>query len=159
MTTRTKKSTTNPPEQDPALEAYRNYQMRRMELAEFSIKWHFATVPADMPEEILMVPATWRNVARKASRHDRIIVDAEDGSWTQTFLVRDQSAEAIWLSKIGERTDPVVGIEVHTGYEIRHRGPINKWSVIKGGILQSEGHETKQAAELWVNAQKRALEA
>lgn len=139
---------------------------RRMQLAEHAfVTWH-VTPENGTPLEAVLDPKYWANAVHS---HDmkaghRIIVDAEDGSYTATLFVRETGrmyAKVALLSKnLLGAPDAADAVE-YDGFALKYRGTVMKWTVtrVSDGKVIQEGLGTKDTAREWVTQHLKAMAA
>ncbi len=110
------------------------------------------------PEDLLQ-PDYWAHIANKLSPWDHVEARADDGSWWAEYLVLavDRAwARMAMLRKVSLSTADV-SLSQSNAFEVRHRGPASKWSVVRlsDKAVLFEGGQQRTDAESWLlNHQK-----
>lgn len=129
-------------------------QPSRLKYAEHERQQWFVVPEHGTPFEALLDPAYWAHVSAKFRPCDQIEVHAEDGSYYARLLVRDAGKlyakvaklEHVELDKIDVLQGGVMALE---GHAIKWRGPIHKWSVVRGSdVLKDSLSKTEAEAYL-----------
>lgn len=115
------------------------------------------------PLEAVLESGYWVNNAAKLRPHDRIEVDAEDGSWTATLFVRSTSKLGAVVSLLTEhKFDPMDAKPAFDDYRVVWKGPIHKHAVVRASdektILQGS-FDSKEAALGWLAVNAKSLAA
>lgn len=111
------------------------------------------------PYEALFDPSYWSHVSVKMKPTDEIKVKAEDGSYSALLEVQDAGKLYAKVTEIWHKKHEAVevtqgGITVE-GYEVKWRGPILRWCVLRGKDCLKDGME-KGAAISWMQSHKAA---
>tara|TARA_R110002074_G_C12558458_1_gene667619 strand:- start:17676 stop:18137 length:462 start_codon:yes stop_codon:yes gene_type:complete len=111
----------------------------------------------------VMTPDYWAHNAHLMRPNDRILVDAEDGSWTATLFVRSVTRLSALVALISKTEFAAVDASsVEDDFIAKWKGPINKWSVVKASdhaaILQN-GFEAKDDALKYIADNAKSLAA
>lgn len=126
----------------------------RLKFSEHERNEFFVVPENGTPFEALLDPAYWAHVATSFKPCDEIIVNAEDGSYHGRLLVRDAGklyAKMARLSYIElDEVEVQESSAIPAGYAVKFRGPIQKWSVLRGSDLLKDGM-SKAAANLWLS--------
>lgn len=126
----------------------------RFELAMNGIRYnvHRATPEIGTPIEAVMSPAYWAHVSAKMAAWDEIRVIAEDGSYFLELLVRDVGH---LYAKVALKASPIEFdkevVEVPQGYEIKWRGPVSKFGVVRGTDVLKDKFVDKGEARAWLD--------
>lgn len=128
--------------------------INRLQQAEYQRTVYRVVPELNTPYEELFDPQYWAHVSAKFRPGDRIEVEAEDGSYYAELRVMDAGtlyAKVAELRKVDFDDNVVVGDSpAMSGYEVKWRGPIMKWSVLRGKDSIREGEQTKGAAHSWL---------
>ncbi len=133
----------------------------RMKLAEHVRRDWCATPEFETPPEALLDPGYWAHKAAHLTKGDIIHARPEDDSYFMELLVLEVGklfAKVVALRVVKITDAQILNIKVPEGYEIKFRGPVKKWSVLRGTDVLAEGM-LKAAAEKWVTDHVRAKEA
>lgn len=134
---------------------------RRMQLAEHARQvWHI-TPEKDTPLDAVLEPKYWAHVSMQMKPGDHIEVLAEDGTWFAELIAIDPGRlyckVALLRKAVLEKVD-VEGGEL-AGLQIRHRGALKKWCVIReNDVIQAE-LGSKEAARAWALEHLKAMAA
>ncbi len=115
------------------------------------------TVEAGTTLEQVMSPEFLANVASQMRPYDKIMVRVDDGVWYAELLVL--TAGRTWV-----KTKKLIDVHLTSqdvdmtesdradGFEIKHRGPHNKFSIIRkiDNEVIREQFETKDEARTWL---------
>ena len=136
----------------------------RMKGAEYERDIHVVTPDEGTQPEDMLDPAYWAHVASKLRPWNRIEARANDGSWYAECLVLDASRNwaKIKILNVWNLTTADVSqtqSEVLIAYEVRHRGPHNKWSVIRmaDSACIHEFEDTELGARTWLTNHLKAM--
>lgn len=142
----------------------------RFKLAEHERNVHSITIEEGISRAQIIDPAFLAHVAAKLRPYDEILVRCDDGAMFARLLVLQ--SERTWarvhvlewhnlttrdvaLSQTdnAEQSGPANTVDHELEYEIKHKGPHKKWSVIRkaDGAYVREGEETKAAATAWLS--------
>lgn len=134
----------------------------RLKFAEHERNQWFVVPEHGTPFEALLDPAYWAHVSAKFKPCDEITVNAEDGSYYARLLVQDAGR---LYAKVAElqytelnAVDVMQGGPGLQGHEIKWRGPILKWCVLRGKDVLKDGL-TKEAALSWLAQYGKTLAA
>lgn len=109
-----------------------------------------------LPEDLLKVDY-WAHYSANFKPWDRVEVVANDGTWWAELVVLESGRN--WtkmhlMRKINLTTTDVAqsGVPQLIEYQVKHRGPHSKWSVLRlsDGQVVHEGEEQKGGAETWL---------
>lgn len=158
------KSTAGAPMNPPAEER----KVRAMEMARFTgeefsrERWVCTAFERTNPEDLLK-PEYWAHVATKLTPRSRIEAWADDGSWMAEYVVLEAGRNwaRVHLLNVSHFTSADIAqtlADHMSPYEITHRGPHAKWSVIRKSDRQvlSEGYETARAAAEYMDERVKA---
>lgn len=137
-------------------------QPARMKFAEHERNQWFVVPETGTPFEALLDPSVWAHVAHKMKPCDEIIVHAEDGEYYGKLLVQD-------AGRLYAKVAPIAYVELHKlevlqggggsdGYEVKWRGPMHKWCVLRGKDVLKDSM-TKADAERWRSEHIRTITA
>lgn len=130
----------------------------RLQGQEFVMTRHCVTLEEGTTLEDIKDSAFWAHVAPRLKPYDQITVRTDDGLWWAELLVlvvgrtfaKVKVLQHVPLSTTDVDMSVADKIE---GYEVKYRGPLCEWSVLrtKDGQLLSEKHKTKGHAQAWLN--------
>jgi hypothetical protein len=116
----------------------------------------------EVPFEHLLERSYWVHNARKVRPFDRIVVDADDGSYTAILIVRSKDhlgvdVAVLFHMDLGAIDTKLTASEFTTAF----KGPVNKWCVVHADDekkILKKGLDTREAALGWLakNANTRA---
>ena len=128
-------------------------QTSRFGLQQHNVLKFNAYVPAGTPREHLTDRRLWAHIATKLAVYSEIRVVSEDGAYYARLLVTHRNGIDVRLAELefkelenaGE-AEPLVATK---DYEIKQRGPVMKWCIIRvaDGENVKEGIATRQEAE------------
>ncbi len=131
----------------------------RLQFAEHARTEWFVVPEHGTEFEALLDPAYWTHVAALLKPCSEIIVHAEDGSYYGRLLVRDAGRLYAKVAKLQYiELDPVEVQEgaMPPGYAVKFRGPIQKWSVVRGTDVLKDGL-SKDMANQWLREHLRTV--
>jgi hypothetical protein len=112
----------------------------------------------------LLDPAYWAHVTSKFTPWDHIEARANDGTWWAEYIVLsvDRAFARVALLRKVNLTTPDVAMsqsEIPKAYEVKHRGPHSKWSVIRLSDKQVlfENGALREDAEGWLKNHLKAF--
>ena len=126
--------------------------------SEFANASWTVTAEAGTTLEQVMAPEFFTNVASQMRPYDKIMVRVDDGVWYAELLVL--TAGRTWV-----KTKKLIDVHLTSqdvdmtqadradGFEIKHRGPHNKFSIIRklDNEVIREQFETKDEARAWLS--------
>lgn len=135
----------------------------RLKYAEHERQQWFVVPEHGTPFEALLDPAYWAHVSMKFRPCDEIVIHAEDGSYFARLLVRDAgrlyakvaTLEHIELDKVDVLQGGAPGLP---GHEVKWRGPIHKWSVVRGADVLKD-NMTKEEAQAYLATYTKTVAA
>jgi hypothetical protein len=135
----------------------------RKTFAEHSRNQWFVVPEHGTPFDALLDPAFWAHVAYELKPCDEITVHAEDGSYYGRLLVRDASRLYAIVAKLEYHDLDPVDVQqgssaIPKGYEVKWRGPIHKWCVLRGTDVLKDG-QSKDSANQWLREHLRTVGA
>lgn len=111
------------------------------------------------PPQALLNQAYWAHVSAMLRRGDIITVLPDDNSYYSELLVLDVGklfAKVVELRCVVIESSKSLSITLPEGYEIKFRGPIQKWTVLRGKEILKDGM-LKQQAENWLSEHLQAF--
>lgn len=151
-------------EAEPAAKLVRGMENSRLREADYDRVIYSATAFEDTTPEDMLKPEYWAHVASKLKAWDRIEARANDGTWFAEFVVMytGKAIAKVKLMRVVDLSDSDVDGPSATefaDYEVKWRGPHNKWSVIrrKDSEVVHEFAESKTNAANWLTNQLKAL--
>lgn len=114
------------------------------------------------PFEAVLEAGFWAHVSAKMRPYDEIRVIAEDGSYYGRLIVQDAGKlyakvaklEYIELNKVDvQQAGPIL-----QGHEVKWRGPVDKWCVMRGKDALKKGM-TKEEAYSWLGQYSKTIAA
>lgn len=118
--------------------------------------WHY-TVPPAISLDDLLKPDFWSHVAVRLRPHNRVIADAEDGSWTATLFVRSVNRLSATMAvqsfmEFGEKSALSDSVATFADFDIGWGGPAHKHRVVRksDGAIMTKGHDTSEDAGMWL---------
>jgi hypothetical protein len=141
----------------------RPMEVMRFNGEEFSrMAWVCTAFEHTNPEDLLQ-PEYWAHVATKLTPRSRIEAWADDGSWMAEYVVLEAGRNwaRLHLLTVHHFTSADIAqtlADRMSPYEITHRGPHAKWSVIRKSDRQvlSEGYETARGAAEYMDERLKA---
>lgn len=143
----------------------RPIEPNRMRGGEFIRVIYCVTAFDDTQPEDLLVPEYWAHCAQTFKPWDRIEAVANDGTWWAELVVLESGRN--WtrmhlMRKHNLTTADVAQSQMDSlllAYDVKHRGPHCKWSVVRRSDKQvlHEFAETKASAEAWLNSHLAAM--
>lgn len=124
--------------------------MSRFAIAEFRNMRKWICVPENVPIERVIETDFWSQIANSLAVCDVIEVHTDDRAYYAEVYVRDKGrnwakVEVLRHIKFDSAVDDT---PIDPGYEVKFKGPVNKWCVIRksdGEIIKDKA-ETKEAA-------------
>lgn len=114
------------------------------------------------PFEALLDPGYWAHVSAKMKPYDELRVIAEDGSYYGKLLVQDAGKLYAKVAKLEYYDLNVVEVKqagvALEGHEVKWRGPVDKWCVVRGKDVLVKG-KTKDEANSWLAQYGRTIAA
>lgn len=115
------------------------------------------------PFEALLDSSYWAHVSAKMKPFDEIRVIAEDGTYYGRLLVQDAGRLYAKVAKLAfvelNKVDVVQGSAASlAGYEVKWRGPHEKWSVLRGKDVLVSG-KSKDEAQAWLGQHLKTIAA
>lgn len=130
---------------------------------EYMREHYLCTAHENTRPEDLLKPEYWAHVATLMRPRSRIEAWANDGTWVAEYVVLEAGRNWARLFMLGShflstRDVALTQVEALSPFEITHRGPHSKWSVIRKSDreVMTEGHETQDGAEAWVRERLKA---
>lgn len=115
-------------------------------------EWHH-TVPAELPVDELLDTSFFAHVHRLLQPHHRIIVDAEDLSWTAKLIVTSSHKGGV-STVLVEHTEldarPLAAVGSPDLYYAKWGGPTKRWRVLR----KEDGEEVKDQFQSRTDAEK-----
>lgn len=138
-------------------------QPARLKNAENERQQHFVVPEHGTPFDALLDPAYWAHVSMKFRPCDLIEVHAEDGSYYARLLVRDAGKLYAKVAKLEYvELDKVEVLQaagkILDGHEVKWRGPLHKWCVVRGADVLKDGM-SKAEAEDFLRSYSRTVAA
>ena len=134
----------------------------RLKFAEHERNQWFVVPEEGTPFEALLDPAYWAHVSAKFKPCDIIEIHAEDGAYYGRLLVQDAGKLYAKVAKLEhvelDKVDVVQGGVALVGHEVKWRGPIHKWCVVRGIDVLKEGMQ-KSEAIAWLGQYGKTLAA
>lgn len=131
---------------------------------EFAIDQHCVTAEEGTTIEEILDPAYWSHVAPRLKPYAEITIRTDDGLWWAKLIVLVAGktwAKVKVIQHVPLSTSDVdqTAAENIDGYEIKWRGPLCKWSVIRSRDHQllTEKHETRGEAQGWLSEHIKAI--
>lgn len=124
---------------------------------------HFVVPEHGTPFEALLDPAYWAHISSKLAPCDQIEVNAEDGSYYARLLVRDAGRLYAKVAELEHvELDKVEVLQSNAplpdGHGVKWRGPVHKWSVVRGNEVLKDGM-AKAEAEAYLANYSRTIAA
>lgn len=143
------------------------------DVADFKRTYYVGNVEHGITPEDVLAEAFWAYHSAKLKPWDRIELRADDGTWFGEYLVLDCSrtwakvfplrvvmltttdisqTQAAKANRKVEKTEPKSVAGKPGDYEVKFRGPVHKWSVVRKSDDEviSDSHPTKEMAEKWL---------
>lgn len=124
--------------------------------------WVITAEEGTIPDDVLN-PDYYAHVAAKLRPYDHIEIRANDGTWLAQLLVLDVSRLWAKVHRLHLHTLTTVDVsqsnlERALPYYVQHKGPHDKWVVIRRSDSQavSTGHGTPEEAHNWMVNRIRA---
>lgn len=119
-------------------------------------------VPSHVTKEDLLKSEFWTHMAKRFKPFDRIEVRADNDTFFAEILVVACGQTWVKMHPLGwAEIEPMKeeDLVLPDGFEIRHRGAVARWSVIrtKGKKLLSENHASRGDALNWLKEHQKAL--
>ena len=142
----------------------RQIEQSRIKLAEAERAVHVVTAFDDTNHKDLLDPPYWAQVANKLTPWDHIEARGNDGSWWAEYIVLavDRTWARVALLRHYDLSTADVSISqamVPQDYLIKHRGPAEKWSVIRASdnaVVFDNGPQ-RSDAETWLRNHRAAF--
>lgn len=136
----------------------------RLAQGEYVRTVHVATAEQGTAEEDLINPAYWAHVASKMRPWDRIEVRSDDGTFYAELLVLDSSrtwARVKLLKFLPLTSADVSQTQADDEYEIKFRGPVLRWSVVRrlDNAVIKEAMQNKDEAAAFLAQYQRTVGA
>lgn len=134
----------------------------RLKFAENERNQWFVVPEAGTDFDALLDPAYWAHVSAKFKPCDIIEVHAEEGSYYGRLLVQDAGKLYAKVAKLEyvelDKVEVTQSNPALTGHEVKWRGPIHKWCVVRGPDVLKEGLQ-KSEAHAWLGQYSKTLAA
>ena len=126
----------------------------RFQLKEQGNRDWIATVEQGTGKEDLLEPSFWSHVSAQLTPYDKIEVRWDDGIGYAELLVTgcDRAYAKVHLLRYESLTSTDVSQTQFSKHEIKWRGPVRKWSVIRLSDETSirEELQSRDEAEIWL---------
>jgi len=132
----------------------------RMRPAEACWRVQAVLVESGTPQEALLQPAFWSNVASKLRPLDRLEVMDDAGTWLVVLMVRATSASEAIVAKLWSvelQSSATLAPPKESGFEVRWRGHRHKWSAMSGETVLRDCMESREEAEHYIRDHAKAL--
>jgi hypothetical protein len=133
------------------------FDPKRIQLSEYATRSFTVTVEQGTAERDVLDPAFFAHFAPQFNVYDEITVRVDDGTWYGKFLVCScgrtwTKLRTIFCMQLTEQDVDMSQAAVFDGYEVKWRGPLCKWSVIRkqDKMAVFEKGEDKLAADTWL---------
>lgn len=137
-------------------------QTIRFKNAENERNQWFVVPEAGTPFEALLDPSYWAHVSAKLRPCDEITINAEDGAYYGRLLVQDAGKLYAKVAKIEyvdlEKVEVLQGTPGLAGHEVKWKGPVLKWCVMRGVDVLKDGMQ-KSEALTWLGQYGKTLAA
>ncbi len=130
---------------------------KRIQLFEHASRAFTVTVEQGTTEEDVLDPAFFAHFGMQFNVYDEITVRVDDGTWYGKFIVCScgrtwTKLRTLLMLQLAERDVDMTQAAVLDGYEVKWRGPLCKWSVIRkqdNAAIFEKGEE-RLIAETWL---------
>lgn len=134
--------------------------------SEFVIPFNHIEAPIGHTLEDMLKPEYWCHVAKKMQPRGRVLVDAEDNSWSaQLLVVKVTDVAAVVaverFTKFAVEVAQTAAPSKADDYEVEYKGTVAKWRIRRksDGATISDGHENKDLARQALAGYLQALAA
>lgn len=135
----------------------------RFKSTEFVWTRYALTANAGVTPQDMLAPEYWAHIAAQLKPRDEVVAWADDGTWRAEFVVlgSDRNWARVHLVGVSHFTSADVAqtlADQLSPYEISHRGPHSKWSVIRKSdrMVVAEGYDTARQATEWLEGRMKA---
>lgn len=133
--------------------------MKKISEADFTLTeavqiFQTATPSAGTTREDVLDPIFWAHVAKNLRPMTEIRIMPKDGSWYGVYLcIYADRTQAKVVELSFHKMSEVVEEAVPTGYEVKWRGPVAKWGVVRLADKESvqDGFPAKEEAQKWLS--------
>jgi hypothetical protein len=136
----------------------------RIKLAEYANNRFSVVVDHNHSIDNLLKPEYWSHVSRQPiafKAFDRIEARSEDGTWLAELLILDAGDNwakvkllNVWdlAADVPQETSVIPDFD-HPGYDVRWRGPVALWGVVRldDKVVLVTGLKAKDDAKLWLS--------
>ena len=124
--------------------------------------WHYVVPEAGTPFEAILEPGYWAHVAAKMAPGDWVEVDDETGEYTALLKVRDAGKlyakmGVVVFQRYDEKVEVLQGSPNLTAHEVKWRGPLHKWCVVREGKDCLKDGMSKAEAYSWLSQYSKAV--
>lgn len=124
-------------------------------------QWHIEP-EFGTPVEALLVPGYWAHISSYLRRGDVITALAEDNSYHVELLVLEAGklfAKVVLKQRVDITAAQMSNAPIPDGYEIKFRGPVKKWSVLRDKDVLKDELDSRSAAESWLTDHVKVAKA
>ena len=120
----------------------------QLKQADQARSFYVASPAAGTTRADMLKPSYWAPLALILNAGDRIDALAPSGLWYLSLVVLSRNDYGLRIGEIRycEFTAPVAD-DVHC--DISFAGPLEKWRVVRNGLIYNQGFPTKEAAQKW----------
>lgn len=120
----------------------------QLKQADQARSFYVASPAAGTTRADMLKPSYWAPLALLLNAGDRIDALEPDGLWYLSLVVLSRSDYGLRMGELGYCEFPVPVAEDRR-CEISFAGPIEKWRVVRNGVIHRQGFATKEAAQKW----------
>ena len=120
----------------------------QLKQADQARSFYVASPAAGTTRADMLKPSYWAPLALLLNAGDRIDALESDGLWYLSLIVLSRNDYGLRIGEIGY-TEFAAPVANDGQCEISFAGPVEKWRVIRNGIIYNQGFPTKEAAQKW----------
>ena len=120
----------------------------QLKQADQARSFYVASPAAGTTRADMLQPSYWAPLALLLNAGDRIDALEADGLWYLSLVVLSRNDYGLRMGEIGYCECPAPAANDEQ-CEISFAGPVEKWRVVRNGIIYNQGLPTKEAAQKW----------
>lgn len=122
--------------------------LSQLKQADQARSFYVASPAAGTTRADMLKPSYWAPLASILNAGDRIDALAPDGLWYLSLVVLSRNDYGLRMGEIGY-TEFATPVANDGQCEISYAGPVEKWRVVRNGVVHNQGFATKEAAQKW----------
>ena len=120
----------------------------QLKQADQARSFYVASPAAGTTRADMLKPSYWAPLALLLNAGDRIDALEPEGLWYLSLVVLSRNDYGLRMGEIGY-TEFAAPVANDGQCEISFAGPVEKWRVVRNGIIYNQGLPTKEAAQKW----------